>query len=108
MKLYGLRETSGRLRVMFSLNVLPTSVRLGSVTAAVATTSTMVVVPATGSATLTVVVAPAVSTIAGAADRSEAGRRNLHFIGAERQHGEPVQSVVAGSSRLFEAGVACW
>src|ERR1039457_7247894 len=31
MKLYGLRETSGRLRVMFSLSVLPRSVRLGSV-----------------------------------------------------------------------------
>src|SRR5215471_5040035 len=61
MKLYGLRETSGRLRVMFSLNVLPTSVRLGSVIAAVAVTSTIVVVPATGKLTLTVVTAPAVS-----------------------------------------------
>ena len=63
MKLYGLRETSGRLRVMFSLSVLPRSMRLGSVIAADAVTSTIVVVPATLTAISTVAVAPAVSAI---------------------------------------------
>src|ERR1035438_6882246 len=63
MKLYGLRETSGRLRVMFQLSVLPRSVRLGSVTAADAVTSTAVVVPATSTVTSTVAVAPALSAM---------------------------------------------
>src|ERR1035437_6509259 len=63
MKLYGLRETSGRLRVMFSLSVLPRSMRLGSVIAADAVTSTIVVVPATFTVISTVAVAPALSAI---------------------------------------------
>ena len=63
MKLYGLRETSGRLRVMFSSSVLPRSMRPGSVIAAVAVTSTIVVVPATLTEMSIVALAPTVSAM---------------------------------------------
>ena len=95
MKLYGLRDTSGRLRVMFSLSVLPRSMRLGSVIAADAVTSTIVVVPATLTVMSIVAVAPAVSAMPVRRVVPNPGGLHLDIIGAQRQHREAVQPGVA-------------
>ena len=63
MKLYGLRETRGRLRVAVLSSVAPRSVLSGLVGAPVAVTSTCVVDPATCIGTLTVTDAPAFTSM---------------------------------------------
>ena len=63
MKLYGLRESSGRFSMELVLSMEPRSVRPGSMTGAAPDTSTVVAVPPTCRLKSTVAVLPASSTI---------------------------------------------
>ncbi len=90
---------------MFSLSVLPRSMRLGSVIAADADTSTIVVVPATLTEISIVAVAPALSAIPVRRVVPNPGRLYFDIVGPQRQHRKAIQAGIAGLRRLLEAVV---